>query len=240
MILDALFKAIGQMSDPPFRSVLLKGLGLTVALLFAVYWLFVTILGWFLPEAIAIPFIGEIRWVDDVISWASIPLMLILSMFLMVPVASAFTSLFLDDVADAVEARHFPDLEPAPRLSFMEGLRDSLGFLGVLIAANLLAIIAYVVTFFLLAPFAPIIFIAMNGYLLGREYFQLVALRRLGRDGARAARKRNAVTIWVAGMMMALPLTVPIVNLFVPVLGAATFTHIFHRLEAKRVPQSTA
>ena len=29
---------------------------------------------------------------------------------------------------------------------------------------------------------------------------------------------------------MAMPLMVPIANLFVPVLGAATFTHLVHRL----------
>ena len=33
---------------------------------------------------------------------------------------------------------------------------------------------------------------------------------------------------------MAAPLTVPILNLVVPVLGAATFTHLFHRLEGGR------
>ena len=85
-----------------------------------------------------------------------------------------------------------------------------------------------------LAPFAPVIFIALNGYLLGREYFQLVALRRLGREGAKKARRRHAATIWLAGALMAAPLTIPIVNLFIPVLGAATFTHLFHRLEARR------
>lgn len=229
MIFTSFFKALGQLPDGPFRSVLLKGLGLTVGLLFGIYLIFMTVVGWFVPDVITIRWIGEIRWIDNLLSWASLPLVLLLSTVLMVPVASAFTSLFLDDVADAVEARHYPGLSPAPRLSFSEGLKDSLGFLGVIIAANLVALIAYVFLIFL-SPFAPFIFIAMNGYLLGREYFQLIANRRLGRDGARAARKRHMATIWAAGILMALPLTIPIVNLFIPVLGAATFTHIYHRL----------
>lgn len=227
MILDAFLKAVAQLSDPRFRSVLLKGLGLTVGLLFGIYAIFMTVIGWFVPDVVTIPWVGEIRWIDDLLSWASVPLMLILSVFLMVPVASAFTSIFLDDVADAVEARHFSTLTPAPRISMLAGLRDSLGFLGVIIGANLVALIFYI----FMAPLAPLIFIALNGFLLGREYFQLIALRRLGKEGAKAARRRHAGKIWLAGALMAAPLTIPIINLLIPVLGAATFTHLFHRLE---------
>lgn len=84
--------------------------------------------------------------------------------------------------------------------------------------------------YLLLPPLAPLIFLALNGFLLGREYFQLIAARRLGRAGARALRRRHAATIWLAGALMALPLLVPVVNLLVPVIGAATFTHLYHRL----------
>mgnify|MGYP007061007021 CR=1 FL=1 len=73
----------------------------------------------------------------------------------------------------------------------------------------------------------------LNGFLLGREYFMLVAMRRLGRPGAVQLRRRHPVAIWVAGTLMAAPLSVPVVNLLVPVLGAATFTHLFHRLNAR-------
>jgi len=32
---------------------------------------------------------------------------------------------------------------------------------------------------------------------------------------------------------MAVPLTFPLINLIIPILGAATFTHLFHRLAQK-------
>ena len=96
----------------------------------------------------------------------------------------------------------------------------------MIIGANLLALIAYLI----FAPFAPFIFYALNGFLLGREYFRLIAVRRLGRKGAKAAFRRNLSTIWLAGALMAVPLTFPLVNLLVPVVGAAAFTHLFHRL----------
>jgi len=230
MIAEAIGKALGQLGDPRFRRVLLLGIGLTVALLFGTTLLFVWLVGWFVPDTVTLPWIGEIAWIDDVASWAVVPLMLVLSVFLMVPVASAFTGIFLDEVTDAVEARHYPALGPAPGVPLATALRDSAGFLGVIVAANLAALLPYL----LLAPLAPVIFLALNGYLLGREYFQLVAMRRLGRAGARAARRRNAGKIWLAGAVMALPLAVPVLNLLVPVIGAAAFTHLFHRLEGRR------
>lgn len=75
----------------------------------------------------------------------------------------------------------------------------------------------------------------MNGFLLGREYYTLAAIRRVGRAEAKRLRSRNMGTIWLAGILMAMPLSVPLVNLVIPILGAATFTHLFHRLQA-RVP----
>ena len=224
-------RALAQINDPPFRSVLLRGIGLTVLLLAGLTWLTVGLVGWFVPDTVTLPSVGEIAWASAALSFAALGLMLILSIFLMTPVASAFTSVFLDEVADAVEARHYSGLGPAPHLTFLEGLRDSVGFLGVMIAANLLVLILALIFFFVLAPFVPFLFIGLNGYLLGREYFQLIAIRRLGREGARAARKRHALSIWGLGIVMALPLTIPLLNLLVPVLGAASFTHLFHRLE---------
>lgn len=226
MILGDFLKALGQFGDPRFRRVLWLGLALTLVLLFAVYAVFVGLIGWLVPETLDLPIIGEIAWVDDFLSLASIFLMIFLSAFLMVPVASAFTSIFLEDVAQAVEDRHYPHLPPAPRVSFTEALVDSLNFLGLLLVANVVALVLY--AFFV--PAAPFIFWGLNGFLLGREYFQLVAMRRIGRVAARAEFRRNLPEIWLAGTLMAVPLSVPLVNLVIPILGAATFTHLYYRL----------
>jgi uncharacterized protein involved in cysteine biosynthesis len=223
-------KALGQFFDPRFLRVLLIGVGLSLALLFGVYAGFVQVLDWLTPETLTLPWVGEITWVKDLLGWGSLLLMIGLSVFLMVPVASAFTGLFLDDVAKAVEDRHYPGLPAVPRLPFFDTLIDSLNFFGLLIAVNLLALVAYG----FVGPFAPLMFWAVNGYLLGREYFQMVAMRRLGRRGAKALRKQFSGKIWIAGILMAAPLSVPLVNLVIPVLGAATFTHLFHRLNNRR------
>lgn len=226
MILGDIAKALRQLSDPRFRLVFAKGLGLTVVLLVAAYVAVVWLVGWVTPDSLTLPLIGRIGWADDVLSFGSLVLMLGLSVFLMVPVASAMTSLFLEEVAEAVEHRHYPGLPAVAPVSWGEALRDTVNFLGVLLGANLVALVAY-----LLLPFAaPVIFYGLNGFLLGREYFQVAAMRREGREGARRLQKRHLLPIWVAGCAMAVPLTFPLVNLLVPILGAATFTHLYHRL----------
>ncbi|WP_170365500.1 EI24 domain-containing protein [Ruegeria arenilitoris] len=226
IILNAFFAALGQLGDSRFRSVLLRGVGLTIVLLVgacaAAIWGINALAG----QEISLPFVGDVPWLNDVLNYSGIFLVLILPVFLMVPVASAITSMFLDEVAQAVEDRHYPNLPPVPSVPIWDAVLDSLGFLGVLIIANVLALVLYA----LFTPLAPFIFWGMNGFLLGREYFTLAAMRRIGRDGARALRARHAGTIWVAGILMAIPLSIPLVNLVIPIIGAATFTHIFHGL----------
>ncbi|MCK0141627.1 EI24 domain-containing protein, partial [Aliiroseovarius sp. F20344] len=155
--------------------------------------------------------------------------MIVLSVVLMVPVAGAFTGLFLDEVADAVEAKHYPHLAPNAEQPLMVAVRESLGFFGVIVGVNLIALIM----FFFVGPLAPILFYAVNGYLLGREYFTMAAMRRIGRHEAHLLRKRHNAQIWLAGCLMAVPLSIPLVNLLIPILGAASFTHMFHRLAGR-------
>jgi uncharacterized protein involved in cysteine biosynthesis len=152
--------------------------------------------------------------------------MLLASVFLMVPVATAFIGIFLDQIADAVEERHYPALPPARPIGLAEGILDGVKMLGVVIGVNLVALVAYLI----FAPIAPLLFWGINGILLGREYAQLVALRRSDAAGAARFRKRHRGQIFAAGVLMAVPLTIPVVNLLVPILGAATFTHLYHRL----------
>lgn len=219
--------ALAQMGDPRFQRVLWRGVGLALLLLAAASAVLLWLLAWALPDAFILPFLGEVTWLDNLAGWAAVPVLLVLSVFLMVPVASAMTSLFLDEVAEAVEDRHYPGLPRVRPQTWGEAIRESISAFGVAILANALALIAYL----LLAPLAPVIFVVLNGFLLGREYFQVAALRREGPEGARRMLRANQGRIWLAGCLMAIPLFVPVLNLFVPTVGAAAFTHLYHRLK---------
>lgn len=229
MIFEAFFKTLGQSGDPRFRRVLFLGLGLTIALLVAAYAAFLLLIQWLVGPDASLPLIGEVTWLDDLLSVGSLFVMLVLSVFLMVPVASAITSMFLDQVAQAVEDKHYPSLPPAAPVPFWDGVRDTVNFLGLLIAANLLAIVLYL----LFPPAALFIFWGLNGFLLGREYFTLAAARRIGTAEAKKLRRKHSGTIWAAGTLMAMPLSVPLLNLVIPILGAATFTHLYHALSRR-------
>lgn len=221
LMIDDIFKAIGQMSDPKFMGVFFRGVGLTVLLL-VLTTLFVL---WLLPNSVSLPYFGELEWLSSVLDGFAIFGMFALSIFLMVPVASLFIGLFLDRIMDAVEARHYPNAGPVRKVGMGETIMDSLGFLGLMIVVNLFALILYL--------FIPVAFWVVNGILLGREYFQMVAVRRVGRKEGKALRKANRPQIWIAGTLMAVPLTVPVLNLIIPILGAAMFTHLFHRISGK-------
>ncbi len=221
-----LFRAIGQLGDPRFMRVLLGAVALTIAALVLVFWAVMLGLGWILPETMTLPWLGEVSFVDNLLSWAAVGLMIGLSVILMVPAAALVVGFFLDSIAAAVEARHYPALPAVTELGISEQVVDSVKFLGVVLGANLLAVVIY----FAVPPLAPIVFWLVNGYLLGREYFQLVAARRIGMAGAAELRRKYFWRIWLAGTAMVVPLSVPVLNLVVPVLGVAVFTHQFHRL----------
>jgi uncharacterized protein involved in cysteine biosynthesis len=221
-ILAAFTKAVLQLPEAEFRRVLLRGIGLALALLIgasiSVFWMIQLLAS------------GSdmFPWLASLASWGGALLMVVLMGFLMIPVASAITSFYLDDVAHAVEAKHYPTLTPAPSLPFREILRDTVGFLGIIIGLNLVALIFYP----FMGPLAVPAYFALNGYLLGREYFQMAAMRRIGRAAAVQLRRKHSGLIWLAGCLMALPLSLPLVNLIIPILGAATFTHLFHKLDS--------
>jgi len=215
------------MSDPKFRGVLLRALGLTVALLVS----FVAAVSWLLyrviPGHLSLPWIGDITFLNDIGSGLGGVLGLVLSAFLMVPVASMFVGVFLEQIAAAVEAKHYPGLPPASVLKPFDMVLDSLRFFGVFLLVNLLASLVYLI----FAPAAPVIFWLVNGWLLGREYFQVVATRRTSLKEANRLRKKHRFAIWTAGTLMTVPLTIPLLGVIVPILGVATFTHQFHRLK---------
>ncbi len=230
MIAQDIARALAQLGDPRFRGVLWRGLGLTVILLVAVSAGFLALIDWLTPASFTLPLIGTVHGLSLAVTWASGLLMLVLSVFLMVPVASAFTGLFLDEVAGAVEDRYYPGLPPARVQGWGEIARDSLGFLVLIVALNLGLLVVYLFS----GPFAPVLFWAINGFLLGREYFQMAALRRMTALEALALRRRHGLQVWIAGTLMAVPMSLPLVNLILPVIAAAVFTHMVQRLSGVR------
>ena len=106
-------RGLGQLGDRRFLAVLVRSLVLTVVALAVAAWGFVAGVEWLLPESVSLPWIGRIGFVDDLALWAAVGGVLVLSVFLMVPVAAAVVGFFLEGIAEAVEGRHYPGLGPA-------------------------------------------------------------------------------------------------------------------------------
>ncbi|MDR6293759.1 MULTISPECIES: EI24 domain-containing protein [Inquilinus] len=226
---NALRLAFHQMTDDPkIRRVLWVSFAATIALLLTLP----ALTGWGLSWVQ----IANWPWVDTILDVLGGVAVLALGILLFPAIVGLVASLFLDDVAEAVEARHYPSLPPPRRQRIGEMIWGSVRFFVVLVAANLVA-----VGIVLIVPGVNLlVFWLVNGYLLGREYFELVAMRRLEPAAARALWRAAQGRFIVAGLVLAAILMVPVVNLLVPVLGAAFMTHVVHRATGNAAQRQAA
>ena len=144
--------------------------------------------------------------------------------------ATLIGSVFLDDVAGAVERRHYPNDPPGQSADFAKTFANSVSFVGVTILLNILALPFYLIALFI-PPLFACIFFGLNGYLLSREYFELVSFRHQDAKSAQQLRKNNRMKVFFAGVVIALLITVPVVNFFVPILATVFMLHIFKALQ---------
>lgn len=228
--------AVGQLTDPRIRGVLWMGvlgaLAVFVCLWAGVWWLLTSVdpsSVWGLSTLI--------DWFGDTADWiASIAFAaaILIATFLLFPaVVTIIVGLFLDRVADAVEARHYPDLGEARHQSLLEILASTVRFAVVVVALNILILPLYLVLIFV--PGANLVlYYLLNGYLVGREFFELAAFRRLSPDEAVRLRRAFRSRVLLAGVVLTFLMTVPVVNLLAPVLGAAFMVHVAHDLMRRR------
>jgi uncharacterized protein involved in cysteine biosynthesis len=221
MIAAALRLAIAQLPDPAFRSVLLRGLAITLAV-------FVLLsIGLFYGVG-QLPSTGT-GWLDSLIAVISGLGLFLLKLLLFPLVLTAAIGLFLDDVAEAVERKHYAAEPMGKPLQLAASLLQSLRFLLTVLAINLLLLPVYLLLLFF-PPFKLALFFVVNGYLVSREYFELVASRYLPRAEMERLRRLHRGNLWLAGMLIVLLLTIPLVNLVVPIVATAFMVHIFKRL----------
>ena len=164
---------------------------------------------------------GVIRGIIDVLGGVAT---FALTWFLFPATVSAVIGLFLDQVAECVEKRHYPGLPRTNGLPVGEGIVMSLKFVGILIVLNILML-----PFLFLGPVFPVVFYLVNGYLLGREYFEFVASRRLSPKEVTKLRKERQGGVLAMGVIIAFSLTIPLVNLLMPVVATSAMVHLFER-----------
>ena len=219
MLLIALLKALAQTSDPALRRVMWRGFWLTAGLMVALL-----LLVWWGLSAVTVFGIG---WLDWIVTGLGALGAVILTWLLFPGVMIAAQGLLLDDAAEAVERKHYPDVI-AKAAPLAESLNSAMRLAILTVLLNLLALPIYI--FF--PPATPFVFYGLNGHLFGREYFELVALRRMPPEATRAMRKRHGGALFLAGVIIAGLFSIPIIGLFMPAIAAAFMVHVFEALRA--------
>jgi CysZ protein len=214
----AFFRAVGALSEPPMRRVVALSLALAV-LTFALLWLAIAAILYhtaFFDSRL-------LNWLVNLLGGLAV---LGLTWLLFPAAVTLIMSFYLERVAAAVEAIDYPGRGP-PRLQPVgEIVAITLRLVLLTLMLNLLALPVY-----LLVPGINLfLFLALNGYLFGRGYFEVVALRRLDMGTARRVRSRFAGRIFLGGVVIAGLFALPFVNLVAPVIATAFMLHIFEAL----------
>jgi CysZ protein len=235
MIEDA-FKALAQMLSPPLRAVLWKSIGLALGLVVVVAIALDRLIVWLLgagsstlEHAVGPNAHGPataLAWLLSVLAGLGI---VVGSVFLMPAVTAFVASFFADEIAAEVEHEYYPVDPPGVALPFVLALLE-----GGKTALLALAVYVVAVPFLLFAGFGVIIFFLATAWLLGREYFELAAMRFRPPEEAKALRRHHATTVYIAGLLIAAFVSIPIVNLATPLFAMALMVHVHKRISGRR------
>lgn len=208
--------ALADVTSPAFRGVLVKSLALTLALFVAL------LLGieWALPQ---VTHVGA-EWAEVLIGLAAALGLIAGFIFLLAPVTALFAGLYLDQIARAVEAAHYPSDPPGRDLPTGEALLMGLKF-GIVVLLVTLATLPL-----LFVGLGALLLVAANAWLISREYVEMIARRHMDRGAARQLRIDNGPELFIAGLLPAVIALVPLANLFLPLFCTAYFTHLTKRL----------
>lgn len=223
-MISALMKAFEQLSDPRIQKVVWKCLFYSLAIFAAV-----VAAVWALLDHTTI---FDIGWLEGVIDFLGIFAAVVISLLLFPSVALVVVGFMLEEIADAVEDRYYPGLPEGRKQHIAEAVWISVRLAAFGVVLNLLALVVYVIPIIGIVLF-PFVFYALNGILLGREYFELVALRRLEPRVARDVRQRRKGRLFVGGVVITFILSIPFIGWFMPVVAAAFMVHVYHSLHAE-------
>jgi CysZ protein len=214
---QAASRAMSQVFEQPFRAIFWKMLGFTLGILVVI---------WIALQGVIAGFVElPYPWLETALSiLTGIGAVFALG-FLIAPISALFAGLFQDEIADIVEARDYSGDRPGKALPFSQSIGQTIKFTGIVILGNLFALLL------LLIPGINLIaFFVVNGYLLGREFFEFAAMRFMSPAEAKAFRKARSGTVFLGGMVIAALLAVPILNLVTPIFATIFMMHLYKRL----------
>jgi CysZ protein len=225
VIISAFAKAIAQLPEPSFRKVFLKSFVVTLAAFILV--------GALAGAAVEYLWSTYDLWFSGWISGAAGTMTFVIALWLFSPAVATvvITTFFMGEILEAVEKEHYPHDVPGQDLPIGQEIYVALRFLAVMIVLNLVMLVPYLVLA-LVFGIGFLAYFALNGYLMGREYFEAVAHRYSDIASAKELRRRARGRIFFAGATVAFLFTIPVVNFFAPIIAPVAMIHIFKGLRA--------
>jgi CysZ protein len=231
-MIQAVFRALGQMFTQPFRKVLLKAVGLAIVLLIVLVVVLFRLLEWlsgsgmtWLQVTIGPAAEGPLAVLGWIVAIA-LGIGLIAGAILLMPAVTALVaSFFADEIAELVERSYYPADPPGRAMPLARAMIEG-------VKAALLAVAVYICAapFLLFAGAGFVLFFLATAWLLSREYFELAAMRFHPVAEAKALRRAHGMTVFTAGLFIAGFVSIPILNLATPLFGTALMVHLHKRL----------
>lgn len=216
MFQDAL-DSLNDIFSPPFRKVAGKSLALTAAAL---------VLAWIGLDRLALSLVVvEPHWLATTIALL-VGLGLVAGLvFLAAPVSSLVAGFFLDEIAAHVESEIDPEGTSGRAAPVGEAALAALRFAGLSLVVNVVALVLLFIP-----GLGLVAWLGANGYLLGREYFELAAMRFRSGAEARAMRRQFATPVFVYGLLIGVFVAVPVLNLLTPLFATSLMARLHKRL----------
>lgn len=218
---SAAIRSLSNIFSKPFRRIFWKSLGLTILLFIFVF----VVLEAFILFLASFPW----PWLETVTAVGTGLSLFVSFFYLMGPVTALFAGLYLDKIAEIVEINDYPEDPLGKELDTISSIITGVQFGLIVLLVNLILLPT------LLFGFGALLMVVSNAYLLGREYFELVAMRHLKVQEAKAMRRSHSGRIFVAGLLPACINLIPIVNIFVPIFATAYFAHIFKAMTKRNL-----
>lgn len=219
-MLDTLVTSLAQLGDRPTRGVLWRCVGLALALYMSV----VAAIWW------GLSLLSETSWdsVNTAIAALGGLIALILGGLVYPALVTVLIGLFAEPIARRVELLHYPERGAGRAQPVGEIIVGTINFAGKTLAFNVLALLLT----FVLPGLNIFVFVAVNGYLVSVEYFEMVAVRRMDLRQAQALRKQHFLRLWCAGAVFATGMAVPVIGVIAPVVAVVFMVHTLESLRA--------
>lgn len=158
----------------------------------------------------------------------------VLAYFLFPLLVPFIMRLFDNSIAETIEQEEYKEL-PAREPPFWPSIWQDVRFTLKALLINIIILPLYLV------PVINVfIYYAVNGYLIGTEFFNIIAGRHISVAEARTMRRRCFLPLYLYGVMVVFSATIPFVNLVVPMLAIATMVHFFHGIRPPQTEMKTA